>query len=98
MFPLNDGDYSLIDQEFFLAEAVVSVRDSGRWIANIDVVGGRPEDCVPSIACQCNKRSYLSRKHTSQLILGKKYWIHPWLLVSSELAETGRRDWRPSVY
>ena len=57
MFPLSDGEYGLIDQDIFLAEAVVSVRDSGRWIADIDVVGARPENYVCSIACQCNNRN-----------------------------------------
>ena len=57
MFPLNDGEYGLIDQDIFLAEAVVSVRDSGRWIADIDVVGARPEDYVFNIPCQCNSRN-----------------------------------------
>lgn len=30
MLPLGDGEYGLIDQDIFLAETVVSVRDSGR--------------------------------------------------------------------
>ena len=57
MVPLNDGEYGLIDQDIFLAEAVVSVRDRGRWIADIDVVGVRPEDYVFKIGCQCNNRN-----------------------------------------
>ena len=57
MFPLNDGDYGLIDQDISLAEAMVSVRDSGCWIADIDVVDARPENYFYNIACQCNNRN-----------------------------------------
>ena len=57
LFPLSRGEYGLIDQDIFLAEAVVSVRDSGRWIADIDVVGAQPENYVWNIACQCNNRN-----------------------------------------
>ncbi|KAK0507455.1 hypothetical protein JMJ35_009978 [Cladonia borealis] len=73
-FPLNDGEYGLIDQDIFLAEVVVSVRDSGRWIADIDVVGARPEDYVFNIACQCNNRhesfskSYISIDSWEELL------------------------------
>jgi len=55
--PLNGGEYGLIDQDIFLAEAVVSVRDCGRWIADIDVLGVRPEEYVINIACKCNHRN-----------------------------------------
>ena len=57
MFPLDGGEYGLIDQDIFLAEAVVSVRDSGRWIADIDVVGARPENYIFNVVCQCNNRN-----------------------------------------
>lgn len=52
--PLSDGEYGLVYQNIFLAETMVSVRDSGRWIADIDVDGARPEDYVFTLACQCN--------------------------------------------
>ncbi len=66
MFPLNDGEYGLIDQDIFLAEAVVSVRDRGRWIADIDVVGARPDDYVFNVKCQCNNQDKsFSKAYTS---------------------------------
>ena len=74
MFPLNDGEYGLIDQDIFLAEAVVSVRDGGRWIADIDVVGATPEHYVFDIVCQCNNRhesfskSYISIDSWEELL------------------------------
>ena len=50
MVPLSEGVYGLVDQNIVLRETVVSVRDSGRWIADIDVVGARPEAYVSNIA------------------------------------------------
>lgn len=54
--PLNGGEYGLIDQDIFLIEAVISVRDCGRWIADIDVIGARWEDFVLRVNCKCNLR------------------------------------------
>ena len=52
--PINSGDYGLIDQDVFMAEAVISVRDCGRWIADIDVLGVRPQDYIISVNCKCS--------------------------------------------
>ena len=52
MQPLNSGEYGLIDQDVFLVEAVISVRDSGRWIADIDVIDARPERCLVTNNCK----------------------------------------------
>ena len=97
MFSLNDGDYGLIDQAIFLAEAVVTVRDSGRWIADMNLAGDW-KIMFPTLHVNAIIGMNLSLKHIFRLILGKNYWIHHWLLGSSELTENGRRDWRPSVY
>ena len=57
MFLLSDGEYGIIGQDVFLAETVVSVRDSGHWIADIDVVGARRDNYVFKVACPCNDRN-----------------------------------------
>ena len=64
--PLNAGDYCLIDQDVIIAEAVISVRDCSRWIADIDVLSVRPEVYIVGIDCKCshlNKR--FAGKYTS---------------------------------
>ena len=53
---------------------MVSVRDSGRWIADIDVVGAQPENYDFNIVCQCNNphdsfsKSYISIDSWEELL------------------------------
>ena len=54
--------YGLIVQDVILLEAAVPVWDSGRWVADIDVVGARPEAYVSTIACQRNNREQFFSK------------------------------------
>ena len=37
--PIETGDSRTIDQEVYLVEAVVSVRDRGEWVADLDILG-----------------------------------------------------------
>ena len=53
---------------------------------------------VPTMHVSAIIEGYLSLKRILRLIVGKNYGIHHRLLGFSELTETGRRDWRPSVY
>lgn len=55
--PLSGGDHGLIDQDIFLAEAVVSVRDCGRWVADIDVLAAQPESYALHADCNCQQPS-----------------------------------------
>lgn len=66
ILPLNSGEYGLIDQDVLIAEAVISVRDCGRRIADIDVVAAHPQDYVINIECKCNRRNTsFTRDYTS---------------------------------
>jgi hypothetical protein len=54
--PFATGVHGLIDQDVFLREAVVSVRDKGKWIADLDVqsdLRGSFQMCT--ICCRCPK-------------------------------------------
>ena len=55
--PRGDGEYGLIDQDVFLAEAAISVRDCGRWIADIDVLNVTPEKYVIDTECDCDHQN-----------------------------------------
>lgn len=55
--PLSGGDYGLIDQDIFMAEAVIQVLDSGRWVADIDVLAAQPQDYHPYTDCDCRQPS-----------------------------------------
>ena len=68
--PLNAGDYGPIDQDVIIAEAVISVRDCGRWIADIDVLSVRPEDYIVGIDCKCS--------HLNKSFAGKYTSIDNW--------------------
>ena len=52
--PLNGEDYGFIDQDVFLAEAIISVRDCGRWIADIHALAARTENCAATRECIYN--------------------------------------------
>ena len=53
--PLSGGDYGLIDQDIFMAEAVISFRDSGRWVADIDILATQPENRALRAECNCGQ-------------------------------------------
>ena len=57
--PLNEGPHNqgLIDQDISIAEAVVSVRDSGRWVADIDILGAQLENFILTADCHCQRSS-----------------------------------------
>ena len=53
--PLECGNTGEIDQEIFLLEAVVSVQEKGRWIADINVLGVE-RDPPDIVSCSCAAR------------------------------------------
>ena len=50
--PLECGNTGEIDQEIFLLEAVVSVQDKGRWVADINVLGIERDPPI-IVSCSC---------------------------------------------
>ena len=54
--PLDCGNTGEIDQEIFLLEAVVSVQEKGRWVADIDVLS-MERSCPEVITCTCDALS-----------------------------------------
>lgn len=54
--PLDYGNTGVIDQEIFLLEAVVSVQDKGKWVADFDVLSleREPPDII---SCSCERRT-----------------------------------------
>ncbi|KAI1637271.1 hypothetical protein F4809DRAFT_605327 [Biscogniauxia mediterranea] len=53
--PLDWDETGVIDQETFLLEAVVSVQDDGKWVADVDVlVLEKNPITVMDYACQCD--------------------------------------------
>ena len=55
--PLNGSKHGVIDQDVFLVEAVVSIRNSGRWIADIDVINKDLGESIAKTQCGCTDRS-----------------------------------------
>ena len=53
--PLNGGDYGLIDKDIFLVEAVISVRDSGQWVTDIDILTADPWNYAVTAQYKCNQ-------------------------------------------
>ena len=56
--PLTSQPVGNIDQDLFLAEAVVSVRDKGHWYADIDILKAvSPSKQVVKARCRCGKKT-----------------------------------------
>ena len=53
--PLTSRHYGIIDQDIFMTEAVVSVRDSGRWVADIDVLAANLGNHALTAECNCHQ-------------------------------------------
>ncbi|MCJ1384979.1 hypothetical protein MMC17_008097 [Xylographa soralifera] len=58
--PLNIGRVGLIDQDVVVVESVISVRDRGEWVADIDVVAARAAIDTPSTECRISQYSTTS--------------------------------------
>jgi hypothetical protein len=52
--PLATGDDGLIDQDIFLVEAVVSVRDRGEEVADLNVFAAAPSLSIRNLPSACN--------------------------------------------
>ncbi|KAK0609430.1 hypothetical protein B0T14DRAFT_465885 [Immersiella caudata] len=67
--PLECGTTGEIDQEIFLLEAVVSVQDKGRWVADINVLGVEREPPI-IVSCSCSTKEDLAGKPPTDMQLG----------------------------
>ncbi len=76
--PLDWDSTGDIDQEIFLLEAVVSVQDHGRWVADIDVLGietDRPD--VISFNCECETKSLWHTENTVSISSWEEFLDQP---------------------
>lgn len=67
--PLLTGEHGFIDSEVFLVEGVVSIRDRGEHVADIDIVTALRPGCLKVFrqgqSCQNHKRERPKAMHTS---------------------------------